>query len=256
MKEYSQIQSLRTALRVLEALTQFRRSVPLSQLASECGLSQSKLHRYLATLADRQYVSQDAKTSEYSLGGGAIRLGLAALKQVDLFTRVNNELEALAARIGQHVFMTIWTTAGPVVIRWAFSNDRLAVHTMPGQVLPVTRSSAGQLYAAFLPRAFTQDLIDRELAAIGTEGDYARKLLDRIQAVAEHKFSRSVGESESHLLAVSVPVFDWHQNWIVTVGCVFDLATAPEAVNAKLDILRGFAERLSITPALNLTVVA
>ncbi len=255
MKEYSQIQSLKTAMRVLDSLAQFRHGISLSHLASECGLSQSKLHRYLATLLDRQYVSQDAKTSQYRLGGAAIRLGLSALKQVDLFTVVNDELERLAEMTGHHTFITIWTAAGPVLIRWAFSNDKIAVNTMPGQVLPVLRSSAGQLYAAFLPKAFTKDLVDRELAAIGAQGDYAKRLLERIDDVSRQRHARSVGEAESHLQSISVPVFDWHDNWLVTVGCVFDVETDLAVVNDKLAILRGFAETHSITPTVTMSAV-
>jgi DNA-binding IclR family transcriptional regulator len=126
---------------------------------------------------------------------------------------------------------------------------------MPGQVLPVLRSSAGQLYAAFLPKAFTTELVDRELAAIGAHGDNARKLLERIDEVSRQRHARSVGEAESHLQSISVPVFDWHDNWLVTVGCVFDVDTDVAVVNDQLAILRGFAEKHSITPKVSMSAV-
>jgi len=248
------IQSLTVALRVVDAMGKFRHGASLSMLAAECKMSPSKLHRYLATLISKQYVLQNERTGHYSLGVGAINLGIAAMRQVDLFSRVNDNLEMIAEKTGCHTCMSIWTDAGPMLVRWAFSDDKIVVNTTPGQVLSLTRSSSGQLFAAFLPASRTNPLLERELTAVGKTSDHGKMLADRIQKVVENKYSRSIGEIEPHLQTIAVPVFDWHDNWIVAVSCALDIDAEQSKVDRSLDILKNMASELSIRPKVDIPI--
>jgi DNA-binding IclR family transcriptional regulator len=248
------IQSLTVALRVFDAIGKFRHGASLSMLAAECKMSPSKLHRYLATLISKQYVLQNERTGHYSLGAGAINLGLTALHQVDLFSRVNDNLESIAEKTGCHTCMSIWTAAGPMLVRWAFSEDTIVVNTTPGQVLSLTRSASGQLFAAFLPASRTNPLLERELTAVGKTSDYGKKLSERIQSVVENKYSRSIGEAEPHLQSIAVPVFDWHDNWLVVVCCVFEIGASQSKIDSTLARLMDFSAQLSIRPEIDIPI--
>ena len=251
IREAKPIQSLKVGLRILDSLGEFKQGASLSLLAARCDISQSKLHRYLATFVQNSVVVQNPKTGEYALGVAALKLGLSALKQINLFSRVNDQLESIARITNCHAFMTVWSSAGPILMRWAYSTDSLVTNTIPGQVLSVTRSSAGQLYAAFLPEHVTRELVERELSSFGVTDDVRKNLLERIKKVVENRFARSIGESEPHLQSVSVPIFDWHDSWMVTVGVALPVESDIVLVDAKLGVLKQFAERMSIRPTVH-----
>ena len=248
------IQSLTVALRVVDVMGKFRHGASLSLLAAECKMSPSKLHRYLATLISKQYVLQNERTGHYSLGVGAINLGIAALRQVDLFSRVNDNLDTIAEKTGCHTCMSIWTAAGPMLVHWAFSDDKIVINSTPGQVLSLTRTASGQLFAAFLPANHTSSLLERELSAVGRTSDYGKMLAARIQSVIENKYSRSIGEYEAHLQSIAVPVFDWHDNWMVTVACAMDIDAEQSKVDRTLGILKDMASELSIRPKVDISI--
>lgn len=165
--ERATIHSLEVALNVLSKMVEKGRPLALKELSELCSEPPSKIHRYLSTLMSLEFVSQTHRHGAYTLGRGCIRLGLAAMRQVDLFQRIESGLERLAQQTTCHSFMSIWTTAGPIIIRWIFADDAVPVNTMPGQVFSVSRSSAGRIFAAFLPKSQTESLLQRELAALG-----------------------------------------------------------------------------------------
>ncbi len=254
LKPLVPIQSLVVALRILDALGKMRGPAALSEIARDARVSPSKLHRYLATLLSHGFVEQSRQTGRYSLGRGSISLGLRAMRHVDLYERVNAGLDDIARRTGCHSFMSIWTAAGPIVVRWSYSDDGIGVNTMPGQLMSVLRSSSGQIFAAFLPEIKTARLIQKEITAIGKDGEYARRLIARVDTVRTQRYSTTVGELEAHLQSIAVPVFDWHNDWLIAVGCTFDV----EADNVRLDrtrkVLQDFAANTSAQPEIALAV--
>ena len=77
------IQSLDSALRLLDALAKRSGPTALSDLARDCAMPVSKAHRYLASFAHAGLVRQAGKSGKYDLGPGAIQLGLAAMARND-----------------------------------------------------------------------------------------------------------------------------------------------------------------------------
>lgn len=79
-----QLQSVLRALDVLEAVAGRGEDAALSDLREELKLPASTVHRLLATLASRGYISQDAYTGRYRIGIRAFEVGNGFLEQTQV----------------------------------------------------------------------------------------------------------------------------------------------------------------------------
>jgi DNA-binding IclR family transcriptional regulator len=66
------IQSVEVAARILRALAQAGRSLPLKDLARAAGMHPGKAHRYLVSLTRVELVIQDETSGHYGIGPAAI----------------------------------------------------------------------------------------------------------------------------------------------------------------------------------------
>jgi hypothetical protein len=159
---YSGIGSVEVAGEILMQLAKFRHPTSLKALSDMCRLTPSKVHRYLSSLSKLGLVFQGAKSGNYSLGRNTILIGLAAMRQNDQIDEVIEQLPELAGKAKSHCFLTVWSKAGPTIIKWERSDDSLVIGLPLGQVLPVSHSASGHVFAAHLGAAITRDLLAQE----------------------------------------------------------------------------------------------
>lgn len=205
------IQSVEIGLTLLTTLSEARLPQSPAALARACGMSRTKAHRYLTSLERCDYVEREPGTGRYRLGGTSVRLGLAALAQLDV-TRIGSELlPAICQDVGETVFLSVWGQHGPTIVRWEDTGQPIAVNVRVGSVMPLLRSATGQLYGAFLPAAVTAPMLTAEIAGgfgqtIGiSSADDAAALFGR---VAEDRLGRADGSFLPGIGSVAVPVFD------------------------------------------------
>lgn len=84
----------------------------ITELAEDLSMSKAAVHRVLASLKGRGLVEVDERTRRYSLGVGALRLGLAYLDRIDVrrmgrpaletLSRKTNETATLSVLLGGH----------------------------------------------------------------------------------------------------------------------------------------------------------
>ncbi len=249
--ESTGIKSVDTALTILEAMGKSTRPLSLSELSAACNEAPSKVHRYLATFVKHHFAVQTHRHGSYSLGRNCIQMGLVAMRQIDLFGNVEGRMPELARASGFHVFLAIWTAAGPVVVRWAYSENPMTVNTMPGQVVAITRSATGRLFSAFLAPFQTEGLIKRELAEYGEDSAYARDLRSSVLRAKEERYAISRGEIEPHIQSVAVPIMDWRDNSLIVVGCSLPMSASDTEVQAVIALLKQFSMENSINPTMS-----
>ena len=92
------IQSIEVGMRVLQALTEQRRALPLKDLARLADMPPAKAHPYLVSFMATGLVKQHPLTGHYELGPAALQMGLVALQQLDPLTEASQEAAQLAAR--------------------------------------------------------------------------------------------------------------------------------------------------------------
>lgn len=241
------IHSVEVAAEILLQLSYFRQPTSLKVLSERCNLNPSKVHRYLSSLTKLGLIFQAQKSGYYSLGKNAVSLGLAAIQQIDQVGDVMDELAFLVREINCHVAITVWSKAGPTIIRWERSNASLAATLQLGQVLPILHSASGRVFAAFLDSSLTRELIAQERQAYGDSKTITDEELQKSLAeVRQNRCAVSRGEVESETTAVSTPVVDWQDSPILVLTALISKNSGEDRLLSVLSAMRRFSDQKSI----------
>lgn len=142
------VQAASTGVGVLKGLADLDGRASLSALAVHLGEAPAKLHRYLGSLVDAGLVAQDSATQHYALGAEAIRIGLAAMRQVDAVRLAEPALARLRAALGLTAFVAVMGNRGPTILRLDEPGLPVTVNVRPGSVLSLLWSATGRVFLA------------------------------------------------------------------------------------------------------------
>jgi len=210
------IQSLDGALEVLLVMSRMNGPVALSELAKVCGMSASKIHRYLTSFLHAGLVCQTARSGKYDLGPGAVEIGLAALGRHDFVNRTSDDLAALGEATGLTVLFSVWGNSGPTIIRWERAASLVVASLGLGTTLPLLTSATGRIFLAYLPEKITGDIVRREIRSLKA----SRQLVEDMdinlkgartlaQMVGRQGYATVDGRYIPGLVALSAPIIDW-----------------------------------------------
>lgn len=205
------IQSVEVAARILRALIDAGRPVPLKELARLARMHPGKAHRYLVSLTRTEIVTQDESSGHYGVGPMAIALGLSGLRNVDVVRTSTALLPLLRDEINETVFLAIWSPQGPVVFALEECGRPVSMNIRVGSILPMLSTAAGRVFAAFMRRDAITALIDAELRRSQRFAD--PRLLDDTR---EHGLAAVEGTLVPGVNAIAAPVFD-HKDRIAGV---------------------------------------
>ncbi len=156
------IQSIEVGMRVLDALTQEARPLPLKELARLADMQPAKAHPYLVSFMNVGLVRQSALTGLYELGPKALQLGLAALQQLDPLTEASGDAAQLAAESGLSVALVVRGNLGPTVVRLDEPHYPLHMNLRIGTVMSMLGTVTGRVFSAYLPEKMVRALIADE----------------------------------------------------------------------------------------------
>lgn len=158
------IQSIEIGVPLLRALAEARTPLTLSALAGAVGMPPSKAHKYLASFIRCGLVTQAAAGGRYDLGPFALDLGLSAMRRIDIMEIAQPVMDDLRDLVGTTVSMAVWANRGATIVRIADTPGIMSLTIRIGTVMPLLTSSFGRCFAAFLPQAMTQEIMQAELA--------------------------------------------------------------------------------------------
>ena len=241
------IQSVEIAFQILEKLRDERSPQSLSRLSKQCGMTASRLHFYLVSLTRVGLVAQSAAGGEYRLGPAAIRLGLAALSQLDILNLAREEMAPLSAGTKNTIFLSVWNSNGPTVIN-RFDGEKIApMEIRVGAVLPLLTSATGKAFLAWLPAQTTASLVNKELqAARGRKRPSLAMAKAMIREIRAHGFSAIGGMVVAGVYAVAAPVFDRDGALRCVLTIIDDDRENPLAMAAAARLLTETARAISL----------
>jgi DNA-binding IclR family transcriptional regulator len=232
------VQAVDTAVRVLSALIDMGAPLMLKTVAERADMQPPKAHRYLVSFCRSGLAERDAATGGYRLGPLAVRLGLAALRHLNVVQVASPTLATLRDELGFTAGLAVWGGAGPTFVRFEETNDALIISGRPGSVMPLLTSSTGRVFGAYLPRSVTEAYIRKELAGTPHPGatPSTRKIEpDEVETlfegVRQHKLAQVRGDVNPGLHGLSAPILD-HAGAIVGVLTVMGSAGL---INTDLD---------------------
>jgi DNA-binding IclR family transcriptional regulator len=205
------IQSVEVAARILQAMIDAGRPVPLKELARLARMHPGKAHRYLVSLTRTELVMQDANSGHYGVGAMSISLGLAGLRSANVVKTATALMPSLRDEINETVLLALWSPAGPVVVALEESSRPVFMNIRVGSILPLLSTSTGRVFAAFMPPGDTKKLLDAERCQ--SQRFTSVEIIDETR---ERGFAAIEGTLVPGVSAVSVPIFD-HKNRITAV---------------------------------------
>jgi DNA-binding IclR family transcriptional regulator len=135
----------------------------LKRIAELCSMSPSKARMYLVSLIRTGIITQEPQGGTYGLGPYAITLGVAALDQLDLFSRARQVMESISRSREATCLLCTWTGLDIVIIGRGENHSSLPVDFRIGGTASLTRTATGRTFLTFLPQERTQALLEREL---------------------------------------------------------------------------------------------
>lgn len=212
------IQSVEIAGHVLGVLCSSARAVTLKDMSAAAGMSPSKLHRYMASLV-RVGLATQTESGRYGLGPMALRLGVAAIGQLDSIGVAEQATGRLAAELGLSAHLSVWGDWGPVVIRLHQGASPVLSTIRLGSVLPLARSATGLVYLAFGNSAVTGPALEREFAGHATPVN-RHGLAEATRATRSQGFGTADGTVIPGLQAISCPVFDFQGDLTCAISVI------------------------------------
>ena len=240
------IQSIEVGSKVLLALADGGSPSALSEVAKRSGMHPSKAHRYLVTLVRVGLASQDVSTGRYDhLGPASRHLGVEALRRTDAVTVAPAYAMELRDTSGQTVNVSVWSDAGPLVVRSDTGSHVVAITIRVGSILPLVDSAIGHVFLAYMPPRTTSGVLKMQQRHRETRTLPPAEIDALIEEVREHGFATATGLIFG-LGAIAVPVFGADGTLEIALSLALPRRIFTEATVKRLSpLLRATADRVS-----------
>ena len=206
-KTQRSVQSIEVGGRLLLALSAHPSPIGLKDLAALSGLSAARAHPYLVSFARLGLIRQEPDTQRYTLGAGALRIGLASLAHHTDVTIALEVARDLATSSRHSVFLSLWADFGPTVVRIIDGRQPLHVNLRVGTVMSIFGSATGRAFAGSHPRARI-DAANFPRDGGGTAHERNAIIRQSADELRVHGVVRAVGRPIPGVNAFSAPAFD------------------------------------------------
>lgn len=201
--------TLHSVSKALEILHLLRAHGPLrlSDIASEVGVGSSTAHRLVSTLRDQRFVRQERDGKRYELGSAMLFSStVSALEHcVEVSADVMRDLQVTT---GETIHLTVLRGGRCLFAASVESGRAVSVTSRVGQGPPAHTAAGGKILLAGLdPERLAEVYLASPLASVTadsiTDLDGLRQELEAARGLG---FARNLGESETDMYALAVPV--------------------------------------------------
>jgi len=202
-------QSLDRALSLLTTLGRHPDGATLSQLATESGLPASTVHRLLAGLRRRSFVTQASRSHLYFVGPAISQLWDSLHNaSSDRVTIAPREMIVARDRTGESVFLSELRSGEAICQHLVPSQRPLRIYAHRGQRMPLNAAASARVLLAWRDETEVVDLLQRtELAAFTTSTPRTvASVLERLEQIRERGYDTCTSELDEHIWAVAYPV--------------------------------------------------
>lgn len=243
----SGVKSLNLALDVLEAVAAAEEEIGVSDLAVRLGLTKATVFRHLQTLVERNYLTQDARTSRYRPGIQCQLLAQASSSRIDLRSASEEVAQWLREETGLSVVVSAVRARSVVVLTTLTTKGALQIGVRPGSELSLPSSAQGRVALAFGRASLLKFAKSLPLDALTPHTIVRWDALDaKIEEVRHQGWADAPEELALGLNAIAAPVFDDSGDCVGTIAVVGLIHNLPRTVDpALIDSLLAAAKRVS-----------
>lgn len=201
------VESVDNALRLLLFVAE-RGEVRVSEAGAALGTAVSTAHRLLAMLQYHGLVRQDRATKTYHLGPTTVRIGLSAVREMDIRTHARPFLESLWEEVDETVHLALPQGTRVLFVDSIESRKALRVTSRAGHLMWAHCTSVGKAYLALESEERIMSLYPSvELPGLASGSIISRaRLLSELEEVRKLGYAASANESEEGVGSVAVAI--------------------------------------------------
>jgi len=205
-------QSVRAVERALDILLCFTKEEPtrsLTQIAESVQMSKTTVHRLLATLENKRFITRDKLSGSYRLGFRFIEMASLVLQYVEPHRWAYPYLQRLLTEFGETVDLSILDGSHVIYLEVIESPQRVKLAAAVGQKLPAFCTASGKALLAYLPGdQVLKILAENQTEYSGSAPFSIPQILEDLKITAARGYAVSEQEYEDDINAVAAPIFD------------------------------------------------
>ncbi|MBO4205669.1 IclR family transcriptional regulator [Micromonospora echinofusca] len=180
----------------------------VSTIARELGLPKAVAHRILKELVADEFLSFNEETKRYRLGSGALAVGLAALRALDVPDTARRYLVRLVRSSGETATLSVRQGWYRVYIDQVLSPHEVRMSVSLGTSHPLHSGSSSKAILAALPDAEVEDYLDNQPLEAVTPSTItsAAKLRAELARIRRQGYAVSMGERQNGAGSVAAAV--------------------------------------------------
>lgn len=202
--------SLQRGLDILSSFDTQDEFMTAQQLASRLEVPLSTIYRYLDILSERQYLTKNPNTKQYSLGAAVQRLAKLSGTELPVVSIATPFMEALNQITNETVYLTVLVNYRSVCVKKIESSRRVRLTIDEGIHQPLHAGASSRILLSYQ----TDRFLDHWLKSEGMPKLTDRTICDpnamrqAVQKTREEGFTVSDGETDEGAMAIAAPVFD------------------------------------------------
>lgn len=251
MERVSGVRSLDRSVAILNAFSDARPRMSLSEIADRLGLNTSTTHRLLQALKVHGLVTQPDGGKAYALGPTVLRLARLATGSLDVQEIARPQLRRLRDEIGETAGLHVLRSdLVRVVVDQVESHQALRrSYTELGEPIPLHQGAPGKVLLAWLPSEQRDMLLARPLEAAtdGTVTDPER-IRREIATIRERGYALSFGERVDGIHTVAVAIRDHEGHPFAAISVTGPAMRMPaDRLDAIAPVVADAARQISTT---------
>lgn len=210
--------TLLKGLSVLELLSRSGQPLGVTQIARELGIAKSNVHRLMQALVDTRYVLRDDASGSYGPSVKLWELGSAVLANLDLRRHAQRQMEALMARTGESVHLSVLDGREVVYVHKVESEQPVRAYSQIGGRAPAACVATGKVLLANSPASVLAGIGAALQAHTGRTITDGEAFLREMRKVRMQGYAINRGEWRDGVWGIAAPVVDNRGTVIAAIG--------------------------------------
>jgi IclR family KDG regulon transcriptional repressor len=241
------ILSVERALLILKRLANEGEEIGVRDLSRELGYSPAVTQKILNTLKVHGFVRQSEDTDRYSLGSGALQLGMAVLAQLDVVKVAQPHMESLTKETGETTFLAIQDGTAAVYVDKQVSHNPIHMDAPVGARRPLNCTAVGKVLLAFSEETTLEEALKAKAFTKETQNSITEPepLKEELSNVRRQGYAVDRQEFHPEAICIAAPIFAPNGQLVATIttsGVAYRLENKIEEV---AEIVMGKAANIS-----------
>lgn len=185
------------------------RTLGVTEIANDLGLSKAVVHRILTSLRGRGFVELERETRRYALGPSALALGMRYMDHVDLRELARDSMRRIVDRTDETATLSVRTGWTRVYLDQITPNREVKMTVQLGQAFPLHAGSSSKAFLAFMTKEEIDEYLERDLEPLTDATIVDRdELREELRRIRERGYATSHGERQAYAASVAAPILD------------------------------------------------